>query len=125
MELPTDVRFVGIPGIFVTHYIRDIDWWLKNFQSVGPRFKLWLRRDPTGDAAIIGDGSDAMKMVPIIRNIVTLRAIPLRAFRQESLVITPIDEKTGKIIQKHSDDLQALYDEGDPRKWDVPLLGEK
>lgn len=117
-----DVRFVGIPGIFVHHYREEIADWLKNFQLRGPRLSLWLRRDPTGIPLIMGDGSDKQPMVPIIKSIVTITAFRLAAYRHQGLVVKPMDEVHAKKIQKHSDELHEIYDVGEPGKWDIPLL---
>lgn len=111
------LRFVGVPGVFQHHYTPELREWVQHFEKWGPRFTIWLRRDPSGVPVLLGDGADSLPGVPIIGAIVNLRATPVRAFRKTLLVIQPADPVSAKRILDHSQDLTSFYESGDPHDW--------
>lgn len=100
------VKFLGIPGVFLHHYKDELSRWMRDVQKIGPFFDVWLRVDVHGPL-VIGDGSSP-PMVPSIKR-VTLRGSIVGA----TLIVRPKDVKTEKIIAKHSEELEDLYE---PRK---------
>jgi len=103
-----EVKFLGLPGIFLHHYKKDLAGWLGNYQKVGTRKELWLQAQ-LGGPMVIGDGSSP-PMVPSIQRVTLVGTLINHG---NLLVVRPLDARTEKLISKHSEELESLYDISD------------